>query len=393
MLTTTLQLRLSPDPQSQTHALLIPGEAAQSWLEEISSWPIEHGELKLIAVPKSKQDLSPRGVLVFGSGIADAIEFASPHVVQFACRATRLFLPVDGQLNPQVDDRFLRESFPPDSYCVWHPVGGLTTVSEEEAFGVADLIGVGSSELLTFAAADSGVALNPRLYSLTLLQPPEMSVEQLLDEGKGDIGDNASDLSKLKPTSNESELSRSAGAMDMLKRPVARFLKTLTSMVPGGASQRTWIDGVEEWADKFLGGMSEKQKRRQFLDVYRLQEMLEKNPDEGLKFAMPLSNLISSGAESANSRLSRSLVNFNLSNLGGNARPGGPSLPADLHGQLMRRYRELAEREIRLGRYRRAAYIYGNLLYDLSSAAKTPMSQGGWLLQRSNRAVRIARAA
>jgi len=157
----------------------------------------------------------------------------------------------------------------------------------------------------------------------------------------------------------------------MLKRPVARFLKTLTSMVPSGASQRTWVDGVEEWADKFLGGMSEKQKRRQFLDVYRLQEMLEKNPDEGLKFAMPLSILISSGAESANSRLSRSLVNFNLSNLGGNARPGGPSLPADLHGQLMRRYRELAEREIRLGRYRRAAYIYGNLLYDLSSAAKT----------------------
>lgn len=142
-------------------------------------------------------------------------------------------------------------------------------------------------------------------------------------------------------------------------------------MAPRTASSPTWINGVEDWANRLLDGMAQKMQQRKFLDVYRLQEMLDKDPDEGLKFAMPLSNMISSSVMSANSWLSQRLVNFSLFNLGGGHGAVGPGLPSDLHSQLMQRYRELAEREIRLGRYRRAAYIYGNLLFDFSAAAKT----------------------
>ena len=371
MLTATLQLKLSPDQKSQTKALLIPGQCAQSWLNEIASWPIEHSQLKLIVVPESKQDLTPRGALVFGSHLEDTTEFRSLNVIEFTCRADQLFLPTNGQLYPQVNDEQLQKTLPTDSYCVWHPSGGLTTVSNAEVLTLTDLIRCGSREVMAFDAATPGIALNSRMHSLTRLQPPKLSVEDMLSEGKDDIGGDATDLSKLKPISDESKLRGGANALDSLLRPVAHLAKALTSMVPRRGNQQTWVNGVENWANNLLNKMSEKMQQRQFLDVYRLQEMLEKNPDEGLKFAMPLSNMVSSGLASTTSWLTQSLVNFNLFNLGSGSGVGGPALPADLHSQLMRRYRELAEREIRLGRYRRAAYIYGNLLFDFSSAAKT----------------------
>lgn len=370
MLTTRLKLHLSTRRRRKTEALFVPGEDVRSWLGEISSWPVEHGDLKLIVVPRSKKDLRPRGVLVFGACIADAVGFTSANVFKFSCRAERLFVPANGLLYPEVDDAILEKELPIDSHCVWHPTGGLTTVSDLEILRVADLLSPSSRETINLNAAQPGIAFNSKLHSLTMLQPPDLSVEEILDDGRGDIGDEATDLSKLKPLSDERKLSTKSRALDSLKRPFAHLARKLTSMVPRSGNRRTWINGVEDWANGLLGQMSQRQQQRQFLDVYRLQEMLDKDPDEGLKFAMPLSNMFSSGVSSSASWLSKSLVNFNLLNLGGGG-VGGPALPADLHSQLMRRYRELAEREIRLGRYRRAAYIYGNLLFDFSSAART----------------------
>ena len=61
-------------------------------------------------------------------------------------------------------------------------------------------------------------------------------------------------------------------------------------------------------------------------------------------------------------------LNFDPRRLG-----GGPAdfwnLPGKLQEILRRRYRETADREMQLGRYRRAAYIYAQLLGDLVSAA------------------------
>ena len=45
------------------------------------------------------------------------------------------------------------------------------------------------------------------------------------------------------------------------------------------------------------------------------------------------------------------------------------TVPIDLQERLRGRYREIADREMQLGRHRRAAYIYAELLGDLTSAA------------------------
>ena len=64
-------------------------------------------------------------------------------------------------------------------------------------------------------------------------------------------------------------------------------------------------------------------------------------------------------------------INFNLNTLGGGSPADVWNIPPDQQYLLIQQYRELAAREIRLGRHRRAAYIFAKLLGDLVSAAGT----------------------
>ena len=63
-------------------------------------------------------------------------------------------------------------------------------------------------------------------------------------------------------------------------------------------------------------------------------------------------------------------------------RRGGPAdswqLPGNLHSRLQARYHQLASRELALGRHRRAAYIYAELLGNLALAASALKSGGHW---------------
>lgn len=57
-------------------------------------------------------------------------------------------------------------------------------------------------------------------------------------------------------------------------------------------------------------------------------------------------------------------------------RPGDVwQTPWEIHQRLVERYRQAANRELLLGRHRRAAYIFANLLGDFASAANA-LQQG-----------------
>ena len=106
-------------------------------------------------------------------------------------------------------------------------------------------------------------------------------------------------------------------------------------------------------------------------EMDRLLRMLDEDPDEGLKYALPMAGDAARGIAPPSASLVSRSVDFQL----GGAGSGGPAdvweLPPDTQFQLIKRYRELAAREVQLGRYRRAAYIHAELLGDLNTAATT----------------------
>ncbi|HBE68296.1 MAG TPA: hypothetical protein DDW52_09135, partial [Planctomycetaceae bacterium] len=119
---------------------------------------------------------------------------------------------------------------------------------------------------------------------------------------------------------------------------------------------------------KAIEGQREKQ-------LNKLLQMAKENPDEALKYAIPLAgDAAFRGLSVPGANLLRRTPNYSA---------GGTSGPADfwdidydLQKQLRDSYLEMANRETAAGRYRRAAYIYANLLADQASAAAV-LEQGG----------------
>src|SRR5262249_7355988 len=141
----------------------------------------------------------------------------------------------------------------------------------------------------------------------------------------------------------------SAGAAGAGEGMIGRFMQWMT------VKQQQWRAGLEEARERELA---------------RLMRMLEDRPDEGLRFALALAGGGSARRLApAGARLSPRRADFNMSSLYSSA----PADPWNVSDQMRRRlevkYRELATRELGLGRYRRAAYIFAELLGDLHSAA------------------------
>lgn len=147
------------------------------------------------------------------------------------------------------------------------------------------------------------------------------------------------------------------------------------SIARGMQSLWAWFRGsVVAAMPKGMSGMSlspfaEADRRQREREVQRLLTMLDQNPEEGLRHAIPFGGEAGRGvAPAGNSLIARDL-HFSLGWSGGGAAADYWDISVEHQLRLTASYRQLAEREQRAGRHRRAAYIYSQLLDDWRSAA------------------------
>ena len=338
-----LQLRHGKAPLRPATAWLVPGAGPSAWLEEVLRWGVPHTALVLRVLPHGRSDLRPRGVLVTAG--AGAEPKVSRRCLAYGRLAGRLFLPVEARLDPDVSEAELAALLGPGEY-VWHPSAGLVGFEPADLLRLADLLRGTVASGRTWDRAAAGVTFARRL---TFLAPEEVpTVETLLRQGRGDIGDSSGRLEDLPPDPDEEPQGGS------LRKALGRFGR--------------WLTG------KARTDLEERRRR----ELQRLMRLLEKDPDQGLRFAMPMAGKAHRGLAPPSDRLGSRDVSFDLGRLGG----GGPAdfweVPADYHHHLVARYRELADREVRLGRHRRAAYIYAELLGDFTAAATALAAGGHW---------------
>ena len=104
-------------------------------------------------------------------------------------------------------------------------------------------------------------------------------------------------------------------------------------------------------------------------ELNKLVEMMENDPDSGLKFAIPLENKKTRGEADPQNKLKEKTPEFDSENLS-NAPPGDSwNIADDMYWELQHQYRKAANRELALKRYKRAAYIYAELLGEFDPAA------------------------
>jgi tetratricopeptide (TPR) repeat protein len=362
-------IRPTEAPQRTATAWFLAGDDSRAWLEELSRWQIPLDGVRLYLIPRSAADRRPSGVLVVPPPGVAPVEIVRAQ--GYGTHSPRLYLPVNARFDPPVTEREIEDELL-NPIAVWHPIAGLVGFDESDALGVANLLAPPVERTVDWDLARPGTAPPPRLMAVLPPEPP--AVQQALAEWRDDIGGKPPD--ELPPAPNEPSESPLGRAGRQAKRALAKLALKLTALAPRTATSPTWINRVEEWARRQAAALGSSLDAARHKEINRLLHLLDTNPEQGLRHALPLGSGAHRGEGTPGARLGTRDLDFRLDQLGGS----GPADPWNVDGQqqsaLRRRYRELANREVQLGRHRRAAYIFAHLLDDVTAAADA-LEQGG----------------
>ena len=366
-MTSILHLRKAEALDVASVAWFLPGGSVERWLTELTRCGLARISTRLYLVPRSIVDRAAAGILIVpGEGVTAA---AIPAGMACRCAAGRVFLPTEAIFHPAVNDQELQ------AVCPWpvaffHPVFGLCGFEENSTESIANWLEKPSERVVNWNFARAGAIPLPSLTSIILRQAP--SLDDLFGDAPDEIGTDKP--SELPPAPDEVEEGPASAAGRKLKYRLIQGLEGMLRRLPHTAKQRTWVNNVEDWARNKLEGMNSNLDRMRHKELHRLLHLLEKDPEAGLRHAIPMNDFAHRGLGRPGGRLGERPPDLDVNRLG-----GGPAdfwhVPDHLQQVLRRRYREMADRELQLGRHRRAAYIYAELLGDLVSAAHT-LKQG-----------------
>lgn len=418
---TVLHLRAAERPQRPPAAWFIPGDDPRVWLKELAAWQIPLDEVRLALLPQSAADGRACGVLVIPPPGREPL--VTIRAEAYGLCASRFYLPMLARLDPPTSEAEIEAALL-NELAVWHPGAGLVGFEKADVISVADLLAPPNERSRAWDLARPGLAPPPRLTAILTPAPP--GFEESLADWRDDIGSRP--VEELPPARQESLSSRLArlprkailavaclmlilaiaymvsnwpAAPVTLLEPVTLlkvmmwlalallFARLLPSLVAAGvasasdpllariAKMPAWAIKLAGWANRKFQQVGQSLAAARHKEIDRLLHLLDRDPDGGLRYALPMNALGGHrGVGPPGSRLPARDTSFRLDRLGGGRAADPWEIEQQQRQTLERRYRELANREMRLGRHRRAAYIFAELLGDLSAAASA-LEQGG----------------
>ncbi len=393
------------DPKKAAHAgVWIVSNDRAAWLcwitehcqapEQVTIYPLpdNHGALLLGEKPASDGPLW---------SAAQSTSYSQPPIAHPLRRlADGLWTLLDAVVEPKLTDSDWRQLLREDEICFLHPTLGTLCVDPLGEIKLRELFLVPRVVCGNWDMAVDAPGLPERLLSVSATA--SLTLEQWVENAGKELGSDHDKLPPLPPSHSErrgKHVSNSllyARAMVAIPVEVAahftgHVLSGLASvagkLVPGrriqipqanttrtnttrtsAANDQQWLQRIREWAKRQTSALNEMLEAHRNASIHRLLSMLEKDPSEGLKYAVPLSS------EDMHRGWARPGHELTRNRLGWNSTVGSGAadfwdIEARVRAKLLAKYRELAERERALGRFERAAYIYAHLLGDFSTAA------------------------
>lgn len=395
MIPIRVHLQSTAEPAGKPAAWLLPGDDPLRWLTEIATWPGPHADIRLLILPRRPNDRRAARVLA----IPPQPHRAAPDCLPYRQVGPQLYLPQSSEVHPPVDDDEWRSLLEGGRLYVWLPDYGLLEFAEDDVVTPAQLLDCPTAIGGEWQHGVPGVALNRRLWSIEVKD--DSGLEQLLREGGDDIGQQSPQELPPSPSEPASGLTGIGHQLQqtlagLIRRTLARDAGASARDAAGpgaagaagsgtagsraeaaGSAGGNWRDRLVRWANDVLSAGNSPRQDSRNREYERLIHMLETDMDRGLQYAMPLSGGgASRGLAYGGSQLTPHDTDFRLDGLGGGPIAGWWA-PQEVYGRLSHLYREAAERELRLGRFRRAAYILASLLGDFEGAVGA-LRQGGY---------------
>ncbi|MEM1318629.1 MAG: hypothetical protein AAGG75_00165 [Bacteroidota bacterium] len=372
-----LTLKYHPQQQRAAAAVFIRGQNPEDWLPIINRWGLPLSKLRAYALPASRQSPEVAGLLLSFPG--EEVPEAASWLPAYGWHGPRLCLPVNAQLYPSLSDEELEGLLLYD-FQVFHPSIGLVGFAQSDQIDFSDYLLYPLPKEVNWKKAHPGLPLRPKLRNISMPKtPPEELLENLgaeidqkpLEELPGlDKEENPESLTnKLR----RAALRRALGLSDKLNDA----LDKLPQGQGGGGGDITGpsspglLDRFDSWARRQLADLDNQRDK----EIRRLMDLFKDNPEEALRYALPLDGKYAGrGKATPSGRLSRRNTDFNLRKLGGGQQVDGWDL-GDHYFKLRAMYTDTAKEMIRQKEYRKAAYIYAQLLGDFHAAANV-LKQG-----------------
>ncbi|MBX2877472.1 MAG: hypothetical protein KTR30_35460 [Saprospiraceae bacterium] len=382
-----LQLTYQEEKNGSVKAVFLSSPKASDWLSTMSQWGIAYSALECYPVPASVSDPSPVGLFViFRHNQAPELSvLATP----FQCISKRLYIPINAAITPQVLPHEWEELLLYDRN-FYHPRIGLVGFALKDQLNVKQLLVLPDFATFNWKQARPGSTPRPPLSSIQLNVPPvsdllaglksEMDTRPL-DEIPGGDKDEESGLKKdlntlqrfllkklLDNKSSKEQQNRNKSG-DRSRRNMSRYDN------PGGGGGTSplagWLGKAGDWLSQRLDDL-EKQREK---EIQRLLRMLDEDPDQALRYSIPLDGPYKNrGTAPPSSRLGSRTPDFNLGKIGGGSKADFWNL--DKHYLSLReKYQKMAKKCLEEGDHRKAAYIYAHLLGDFHTAASA-LKQG-----------------
>lgn len=365
MIEVEISLRPCRGPQGLAVAGVVPGADPARWRAVLDELGAAGERLRLLPLPARRGETACGGVLLFSPELVTLPPVAN--LQRYRLVHGRLLIPAEAELTVELLVKEVSSLFP-YPWQVLHPALGLIGFESGDLLGSRELVAAGRQlRQADWGRARPGVAVVPPPRRILLDAKPV--VEKVLEEVKDDI---ASDDPSSLP-GHAAEPGRARRTTLAAREWILRRLLALLNRLPAGPQTENWIDRL---ARRLAGSVQEIVANRE-LEMQRLLKMFEAAPDEALKHAVPLSTQADHrGRAPATGRLRENHPDFDLYRLGGQRSGGNWTVDAKTYLTLQSRYRAAANRELALGRFGRAAYIFAHLLNDFHGAANA-LRQGG----------------
>lgn len=357
-------LRITHGKPGPTNGWLLPGADPESWIRSLCATQFSSvGELSLFPVPRHANTREVAGIFVPLPHGRFARASIQPRPLAYSLVGGRLYLPADARLRFPLTDGEFSTLFLQD-VTVFLPGTGIVGFDATDAVRMADLIALPEQRGQLWNFANPGLPPLPEKLTIIAANPVSDFVE-IMEQSRGDIGEKSGE--KIPGYKGEPK------STSVIKSAFFEAVRDLAKKFPESDKVKdpTWVNKVEDWANQNL---LDKQNR----EIDRLLHWLDTDPDKGLRFALPIGGEGMRGFAGPGSTLSERKIDFDLNDLGGGKVAAPWTLDWAQTQRLMTGYRDAANRELTLGRYRRAAYIFAQLLGDYSAAANALKSGGSY---------------
>lgn len=375
-----MELSLKPSQYNRfpLNGILVKGASVKHWILEIQRMELNLNRISVYPLP-GKIANSVWGCLIVPNSVIGYVDLEQNEICQQV--SPTFFVANRSELFPVITTAELEKLF---AHSVWlmHPEIGL--VELKETLNVGTLITLPQPASLRIICPDSAPFIPKEIKSF---QVAPVDVEKALEKLEEQFFPKREKMED-QPLSFFEKVKMQFYKLQFRKKEEGNK----RGMRPGssGPTQRTGepngfgklmqslmkpFNGKKKgnYSDRVQENLEDLEKRNQ-KQLDKLLDMLRNNPDEALKYAIPLDETGSSrGQSNGRLELSKNWSVFSIfaDRQSSSNRSGGSVDIGDYYGSLKEQYRKTAAELIEQKNYEKAAFVYMKLLKDDRSAADT----------------------